>query len=71
MNWFTNASAVQLWTIGLCVAVTLVGASLAAIYVYMRKYRPIEPPDEFRRQRTLERMAQLTEITAIPQQKSA
>ena len=71
MNWFTNASSVQLWTLGLSVAVTLVAASLAAIYYYMRTHAPIEPPDELRRQRTMERMAQLTEITSMPQRKSA
>jgi len=71
MNWITNASAVQLWTLGLGVALTLVAASLAAIYVYMRRRQPIEPPDELRRQRTMERMAQLTELNAMPQQKSA
>ncbi len=71
MNWITNASAVQLWTLGLCVAVALVAGSLAAIYFYLRKRPPIEEPDELRRQRTIERMAKLTELTAMPQQKSA
>jgi membrane protein implicated in regulation of membrane protease activity len=71
MNWFTNASAVQLWTVGLCVALTLVIMSLAAIYAYMRKRQPIEEPDDLRHQRTMERLAKLTEITSMPQQKSA
>jgi hypothetical protein len=71
MNWFTNATAVQLWTIGLCAALTLVVVSLAAIYVYMRKHQPIEEEDDLRKERTLERMAQLANLPALPQRRSA
>ncbi len=56
-----GATAVQLWTIGLCVALALVVVSLVAIYLYMRKRQPAhEEPDFDLQQRITERLAQIS-----------
>jgi hypothetical protein len=70
MNWLTNSSAVQLWTIGLCIAVTLIGISLAAIFVFLWR-EPPEEEDPLRQSRVEERLTELAKITTPPSRKSA
>jgi hypothetical protein len=59
VSLFTDANAFQLWTIGLCVAVTVVALSLAAIFVYIAKNRPtkIDPQLQLKME---ERLSELT-----------
>ncbi|HUK43333.1 MAG TPA: hypothetical protein VLW48_02705 [Candidatus Bathyarchaeia archaeon] len=69
MSSFTNADAIQLWTIGLCVALMLVGLSLGAIVAYIWKYRP-EKVDPVRQTRMEIRLSQLAETATFQPEKS-
>lgn len=64
MSSFTNADAFQLWAIGLCVAVTLVGISLGAIIAFLWKRRP-EKLDALRQSQLETRLSELAD-TAQP-----
>jgi hypothetical protein len=64
MSSFTNADAFQLWAIGLCVAVMLVGLSLGAICAYLWRRRP-EKIDPLQQCRVDERLSQLAETTTV------
>jgi len=67
-----GATAVQLWSIGLCVALSLVVISLAAIYIYMRKRQPVyEEPDTDLQRRITERLAQISTPTPVDARKTA
>lgn len=64
--------AFQLWTIGLCVAISLVVALLVATYFYMRKRQPVhEEPDVDLQQRITERLAQISTPRPIESGKTA
>ena len=66
MSSFTNADAFQLWAIGLCVAVMLVGLTLGAICAYLWKRRPekLDPLRESRVEMRLSKLAELAELQA-------
>ena len=71
MTSFSNSSAIQLWTIGLCVAVTLVGVSLAAFFVYLSKQRSArkEVPEDPQLQSLIaKRLSQLAETSTLPKE---
>ncbi|HTV64781.1 MAG TPA: hypothetical protein VMD98_04205 [Bryocella sp.] len=59
MSFFSNANAFQFWAIGLCMAVTVVALSLAAIFVFVAKNRPAKI-DPLLRHKTEERLSELT-----------
>jgi hypothetical protein len=64
-----NLNAVQLWTVGLCVALGLVVLSLIAIFALMRKRQPIVEEDPLRQSRIAERLAKIGEPMAVQPRK--
>ena len=66
-----GSSALQLWILGLCLAVTLTGLSLAAIFVFATKRRQDEEEDPAEYHRIEQRLIELTHADIAPPAKSA
>jgi len=64
------ADAFQLWTIGLCVALTLVALSLTAILFLIWRRRPSKP-DPIEHYRVTQRLTEIAELPHAQPQRSA
>jgi hypothetical protein len=64
MSANTNADFIQLWIVGLCVAMTLAGLSLGAIVAFVWKRRQ-ERPDPLRQGKVEERLSHLADSVPL------